>query len=474
MASNLSEILARVDELKAQIDALRPINPEQEARLMQKLRLEWNYHSNALEGNKLTLGETRAFLLQGLTAQGKPFRDYLDIKGYNEAILLLEEFVRQERPLTEAAIRELHKIILVEPYHVDAVTFDGTPTRRLIEPGKYKTTPNHVQTTTGEIHYYASPEETPARMGDLMAWYRRELEQRELQSLVLAATFHYQFVAIHPFDDGNGRMARLLMNLILMQTGFVPVVVQVDTKEEYLLALEKADTGDLEDFITLIGRGLLRSMELYVRAARGESIEELGDLDKRIALLARRLESENVIATEKDSTIQRQLLDTLIYPFVEGILEQVEKFEVFFNESVYRISFKSGIKTPELPPDSPKNLLKSLSINLGLGMSIDKIAISSQLIGLIKDNKKAIQLILTFNLFKHELTIDYSLEEGFMETWQSLLQHGKSEQELAKYKYSHAYLQEEITIMILQIGNHLYQLVEQLVDSSTPQDPTAP
>ena len=123
----LNELLARVDTLRAQVDALRPLDPDQEARLVQKLNLEWNYHSNAIEGNTLTLGETRAFLLYGITAQGKPFRDYLDIKGHNEAIRYLEDLVRGGEVLTEALIRELHRILLVEAYDVDAVTPDGRP-----------------------------------------------------------------------------------------------------------------------------------------------------------------------------------------------------------------------------------------------------------------------------------------------------------------------------------------------------------
>lgn len=135
---------------------------------MQKFRLNWNYHSNAIEGNTLSLGETRAFLLHGVTAKGKPFKDYLDIKGHNEAITYLEEFVRGQGFLTEAAIREIHKILLVEPYEVAALTPDGQPTKRRITLGQYKTWPNHVKTSTGEMHYYTTPEETPARMDDLM------------------------------------------------------------------------------------------------------------------------------------------------------------------------------------------------------------------------------------------------------------------------------------------------------------------
>jgi Fic family protein len=281
----LRSVISRVDELKVQVDAARPIDAEQEGRVMQMFRLEWNYHSNAIEGNTLTLGETRAFLLHGITAQGKPFRDYLDIKGHNEAIAYLEDMVRGQEPLTEAVIRELHRILLVEPYDVDAVTSAGWPTRRRIAIGQYKTAPNHVRTSTGEVHYYATPEETPAMMGDLMGWFRRETESGELHPLVLAATFHYRFVTIHPFDDGNGRMARLLMNLILMQRGFVPIVIKLESRADYLLALVKADVGELEDFVVLVGEELIRSLELYLRAAQYQSLEDPGGFEQRVVRL---------------------------------------------------------------------------------------------------------------------------------------------------------------------------------------------
>jgi len=285
----LNELLARADSLRDQINALRPFDPDQEARLVQKLNLEWNYHSNAIEGNTLTLGETRAFLLYGITAQGKPFRDYLDIKGHQEAIRFLEEMVRGGEALTEAAIRELHRILLVEAYDVDAITPDGRPTRRRVALGQYKTAPNHVRTTTGETHFYATPQETPALMGELMAWYRRETESADLHPLALAATFHYRFVAIHPFDDGNGRMARLLTNLILMQHGFVPVIIPLEARGDYLLALEKADAGDLTDFVMLVGQELIRSLTLTLAAARGEPLEEPGGLERRIQRLREQL-----------------------------------------------------------------------------------------------------------------------------------------------------------------------------------------
>ena len=298
--ATLTQLLTKIDGLKAKLDSLRPLTADQEARIRQKMRLDLNYHSNAIEGNQLTFGETKAFLLHGVTAQGKPFRDYLEIRGHDQALDYLAQLVRGQSPLTEAVIRELHKIILVESYEITAVALDGLPTKKRIQPGQYKTQPNHVRTSTGAIHYYATPEETPAKMADLVAWYRRQKDKGDLHPLVLAATFHYEFVAIHPFDDGNGRMARLLLNLILMQAGYPPLVVRLEQKGEYLLALEKADAdNDLEPFIRLIGQALLDSLKLITDGANGKSITAQTNLDEKVMRLQQKLKTTP--ATESKS-----------------------------------------------------------------------------------------------------------------------------------------------------------------------------
>lgn len=258
----------RIDALRAEIDTLRPLPSDVEARILQKFRLWWTYHSNAIEGNTLTQGETETFLMQGLTAKGKPLKDHLDLRGHHEAINYLLEFVRRREVLTEAVIRELHRIMLGEPYDVPAETPDGQRVRKRIRLGEYKTEPNHVRTPTGEVHFYARPEETPARMGDLMRWYRGATSH--LHPVEIAARFHHEFTAIHPFDDGNGRMSRLLMNLILMQAGHPPVVIRLADRNAYLFALQKADQGEMDEFIAFIADRLAEALELYLRGARGE------------------------------------------------------------------------------------------------------------------------------------------------------------------------------------------------------------
>ncbi|OWY20468.1 Fic family protein [Sphingobacteriales bacterium UPWRP_1] len=302
-------LIETVSQLKAEIDALRPLPEEVEGRVMQKLRLEWNYHSNAIEGNTLTYGETVTFLMHGLTAKGKPLKDHLDIKGHNEAIDFLLELVKNQSTLTETDIRNLHRLILAELYKVDAQTPDGKKIRKTIKPGTYKTEPNHVLTTAGQIHYYATPEEVAPRMQHLLDWYRAATDKGELHPLVIAAKFHHEFTAIHPFDDGNGRMARLLMNLILLQYGYPPVVIRQDknSRNQYYAVLSRADAGDLSPFVEYLANLLLHSLQLYLRAAKGESIEEPDDFEKELALFKKEIIGLEKLEQSRSLEIQESL-----------------------------------------------------------------------------------------------------------------------------------------------------------------------
>ena len=152
------EAIETANQLKDELDALRPLDKEANDRIMQKFRLDWNYHSNNLEGNSLTYGETKALLLFGITAQGKPLKDHFEITGHNEAINWVLDLVKEDTELSEYFIRQLHTLLLKESHYKEAVTDEGTPTRRWIEVGKYKTQPNHVITITGETFYFATPE----------------------------------------------------------------------------------------------------------------------------------------------------------------------------------------------------------------------------------------------------------------------------------------------------------------------------
>jgi len=333
-----AEIITEVDALKKQVDALRPLPTDVEGRVMQKLRLDWNYHSNAIEGNKLNYGETVAFLMEGITAKGKPLKDHLDIRGHNQAINFLLEIVKDTRLITEADIRALHEMILVEPYNSPAQTADGLPTTKRITLGQYKTSPNHVKTSTGEIHYYATPEETPAKMEELMEWYDEVESYPNIHPVVIAALFHHKFVEIHPFDDGNGRLSRILMNLILMQHGYPPVVVKMEDRTNYYSLLSRADVGDSWPFVEYIAELAKSSLQLYLKAASGGDIDDDEDIDKEIALFKMELQSVSNVRERKSSFKIRKILTNELDSLINQIDKKARNFEDFFFS--YQLTFK--------------------------------------------------------------------------------------------------------------------------------------
>lgn len=328
------EEIAKALELKNLLDSLRPIDKEQEGRIMQKFRLDWNYHSNNLEGNSLTYGETKALIMFGITAQGKPLKDHSEIKGHNEAIDWVIEMVRGDRPLTESFIRELHRLLLNDLY--------DEKLKKGIKLEAYKTTPNHVITETGETFYFAKPEETPAKMADLMEWYNESIEEENMNPISLAAQFHHKFIIIHPFEDGNGRTARILMNFILMKFGYPPVIIKTEDKVNYFAALRLADAGNITAFIEYIAKNLNHSLEIMIAGAKGESIEEPDDIDKEIALLEKRLNAlgENSNIGKSRESLEF-LIDNVAVKIYDKIIQRSGKLNNMYlnNELLFKTKF---------------------------------------------------------------------------------------------------------------------------------------
>lgn len=326
-------------DLKAQLDALRPLNPDQEKRIWQKFRFDWNYHSNNIEGNSLTFGETKSLLLHNITAQGKSLKDHIEITGHNEAIDALVELTRGDAPLSESFFRQLHVLILRERYQVDAITPEGAPTRRWIEVGQYKTGQNHVQTVTGEIFRFAEPIDVPEKMHALLQSINDLQNPTSNEVLLCAARAHYEFVLIHPFDDGNGRMARLLMNLILIKYGFPPAIIKTQNKQEYFAALRQADGGQFDVFAEYIAGCVCVSLQIMLAGARGESIDEPDEQDRKIRMLARLLERKkgNLEVTRTLSALHA-VFDWSFTPLAKKLAEKARAFESLYRNLARHVS----------------------------------------------------------------------------------------------------------------------------------------
>ena len=178
-------------------------------------------------------------------------------------------------------------MLLKEPFWQSAETPDGQPTRKRILPGKYKTQPNHVRTATGELHRFAEPEETPALMEEWTRDFRRDLERTAYPLPLFLAESHWSFLRIHPFDDGNGRTARLLANYALLQKELPPIVIRSEDRDRYISALRNADLGFTLPLAQFMLENVRWSLGIGIRAAKGESIAESEDTAKDLELFIR-------------------------------------------------------------------------------------------------------------------------------------------------------------------------------------------
>lgn len=264
---------AAIDEAQAALDAYRPFPAHVMHRLNQRLRLDWNFHSNALEGNSLTYGETKALILHDRYIGNKEGRHYREMATHNDVLKTLEELVAQDTPISEKLIKELHSQMLREPYYNRALTPDGLETQKKIVPGAYKTTPNSVLRSTGEMFYYVEPSAVSACMHELIKGLGG-YQATGVHPVAMAAWFHYEFIRIHPFDDGNGRLGRILMNLLLQRAGYPPAIVRVEDKGAYLNSLVLADaTEDLTVLTQLVANRVADTLALTLRAAKGEPLD---------------------------------------------------------------------------------------------------------------------------------------------------------------------------------------------------------
>ncbi len=252
-----------VDKLKAELDNYRPLSPELMEAIDEKFKIDWTYNSNAIEGNTLTLQETSFFLQHGLTSKGKTLQEYLEAQNHAEAIDWIKDIIKDKRALTEGLIKELHALLMKGIQYIWVGPRDNR-VQKDITPGKYKTQPNHVITINGHIHKYCEPIKVPEKMGKLVNF----INNSGLHPIELAAKAHHKLTAIHPFDDGNGRVARLVMNLILMQKGYLPVVIRKEKKEEYYRTLMKADEGDISDFIDMVVKEEINSLQLIINVIK--------------------------------------------------------------------------------------------------------------------------------------------------------------------------------------------------------------
>ena len=233
-----------IDDLKAKLDQHRPLSPAIVKNLHEDLILRWTYHSNAIEGNTLTLLETK-IVLEGITVGGKALREHFEAINHRDAILYVEDIIKKNEPFSEWQIRNIHQLILK---NIDDENAGRYRQQNVLISGATTNPPDYTLLND--------------KMAQFIDWYNTDAHK--LHPLERAAKVHADFVGIHPFIDGNGRTSRLLMNLELLKAGYPPSVITVDNRLAYYEALDQwMAYGNTEPFMNLVATVVLDGFKPY-------------------------------------------------------------------------------------------------------------------------------------------------------------------------------------------------------------------
>jgi Fic family protein len=244
--------LKRIDNALNRLNAHRPLNPSIVNKLREQFTIDMTYHSNAIEGNQLTLKETYLVLREGMTVKGKNLRDHLEARNHQEALQYLFDLVNSKKRVhfSHSLIRSLHQLVVKDTEQSIA--------------GKYRTTDVAI---LGSSHRPPPGYRVQSEMDQLIEWMKKQ--ERKLHAIEFAAEAHHQFVHIHPFEDGNGRTGRLLMNLLLMRRGYPITIILKSDRKKYYKSLEMADHDKGEPLTRLIAQAVERSLVTYLKAIEG-------------------------------------------------------------------------------------------------------------------------------------------------------------------------------------------------------------
>lgn len=232
----------KIEEKKHRLDALRPLPKDAVKKLLEDIRLRHTYHSDAIEGNTLTLQETKLVLELGITIGGKPLKDHIEARNDAEAFDFMLQLVQKKTPFSQEIIQQIHDII----------------TKGLLkDSGKYR---------TGNVRITGSSITPPSyqKIIPLMDDYIHTIKTLPLHPLKKAAIIHHRLVWIHPFFDGNGRVARILTNLFFMPEGYPPIVLKQEQRKIYYQVLHQADHGNLSPLAMFIAKAMNEALQIYL------------------------------------------------------------------------------------------------------------------------------------------------------------------------------------------------------------------
>lgn len=318
----------KIEKLQRQIEAFGEFPKEVKDKIYYKLRLDWNYYSNSIEGGTLTREETRSVMSGVLNLKNKPYKDFREMEGHNRVVIDLFKMSQGGMRLSEARVKDFHQQIM----------FDEDPEKGE-QIGEWKKHNNEVINYRKEKITFANANEVSDLMHDLLNRLNAYLDRfygnnGEIapHPVEIAADFHVDFLTIHPFYDGNGRMARILSNLILIACGYPIFVIRKEDKETYnqLLSDIQAYGGDRNQFIDFIGERVRSTQEMILKALNGGDIEDDDDLDKEIELL-RRKQHKTPEPIKKSKETITHVLNHVYLPILKEVDKLGRKFSALFD-----------------------------------------------------------------------------------------------------------------------------------------------
>jgi Fic family protein len=329
----------KIDTIKEKIVQNGKLTKEQLNKINNKFRLEWNFNSNSMEGNTLTIEETRSVMVGNLDVHQKPIKDVLEMKGHDEVISEILKIGKGEQRLSERRIKDIHLGIMHEE----------DPERKK-KIGNWKPENNEIFNHKGEKYTFVDWELVPERMHDLLNKTNAAIDAILANSknaphpIDVALQFHLEYLEIHPFYDGNGRTARILTNLILIALGYTPFWITKDERFIYYNFISDIQSygGDKDAFYLYVAGLVERSEQLVLDIIEGKDIEDEDDVEKELELLKRQLKAKDDKVLPKSNEIIKELYDNSYRKLFENLIEKTRKFDDMFVEKKIQCSAESN------------------------------------------------------------------------------------------------------------------------------------
>lgn len=435
--------LQQIEQLRQAIEKHGKLAAELLNKINYKLRLEWNYTSNSMEGNSLTKEETRSVMVGNITVEGKPIKDVLEIKGHDEVITQIIKMGKAELNISESRIKEIHKGIMHEE--------DPEKKKKI---GVWKTEPNYLFNYKNERFDFVAPADVPERMHELINRLTTQKEKIQrgdkdaLHPVQLAFQFHLDYITIHPFYDGNGRTVRILTNLILISYGYPPIYVKEIEKGPYYqyLADIQGYGGNPDLFFDFMAGLLIRSLQIVLDAIEGREIEETDDWEKQLSLLKRELAIANDVEIERSQQSIEKVISQAVLPLIEKLIIKLDTFSDLFAQKVMRFGTKSSSTLV-----ATKEQVRELCYTPGIGVySSNDIVFTYELQGFKKNGT---------NAFYVSIFVSWDFQPF---VYYFFINHSNFDKSIIK-PYHHETSEEEINTYVAECAKQLLEQIEKRI-----------